>query len=156
MSTMLSNFQNGSYRDILTVGVVGTLLNGWLLPRLPRFSAAHSGIDLRLNTNNNRADEWAWWFAAAGLTTPPPRGWMFDSSVGMVAAVIQNSGVGLVPVRMFAPDIAAGRILQPFPQTVVTGRYWLTWLKSREENPVMQTFHRWLVGEIRTGSPLAG
>ncbi|MBB6208860.1 LysR family transcriptional regulator [Novispirillum itersonii] len=216
MSTMLANFQNGSYRDILTVGVVGTLLNGWLLPRLPRFSAAHPGIDLRLKTNNNRADiladgldyclrfgdgawhgtnavplldaplspvcspaaasrlqtpadllrepllrsyradEWALWFTAAGLTAPPPRGWMFDSSVGMVAAVTQNAGVGLVPVRMFAHDIAAGRILQPFPQTVTTGRYWLTWLKSREENPVMQAFHHWLLEEIRAGDSATG
>lgn len=43
-------------REVVTLGAVGTFVNGWLLPRLPAFEAAHPGIELRLFTHNNRID----------------------------------------------------------------------------------------------------
>ncbi|MBV9373239.1 MAG: LysR family transcriptional regulator, partial [Alphaproteobacteria bacterium] len=52
----LALFSSGRYREVLSVGVVGTFAAGWLLPRLERFRAAQPGIDLRLFTNNNRVD----------------------------------------------------------------------------------------------------
>lgn len=59
---LLDQFEGGRFREVLTVGAVGTFAVGWLLPRLPRFSEAHPFIDLRLSTNNNRVD-----IAAEGL-----------------------------------------------------------------------------------------
>jgi len=56
MSEKLHQLSDGSFREILTVGVVGTFATGWLLPRLTRFTANHPDIDLRLKTNNNTAD----------------------------------------------------------------------------------------------------
>ncbi|MHA7773702.1 LysR family transcriptional regulator [Roseibium sp. M-1] len=56
MSDALSRFEDGNFREVLTIGVVGTFATGWLLPRLSGFSARHPQIDLRLKTNNNRAD----------------------------------------------------------------------------------------------------
>ncbi|MFC6490109.1 LysR family transcriptional regulator [Nitratireductor sp. GCM10026969] len=56
VSATLSQFEEGNFREILTVGVVGTFATGWLLPRLGRFKAGHPHVDLRLKTNNNRAD----------------------------------------------------------------------------------------------------
>lgn len=53
---MLDRFADGRFREVLTVGVVGTFAVGWLLPRLPGFHEAHPEIDLRLLTNNNRVD----------------------------------------------------------------------------------------------------
>ena len=58
----LGRFQGGMIREVLSVGAVGTFAVGWLLPRLPRFHAAHAFVDLRLSTNNNRVD-----IAAEGL-----------------------------------------------------------------------------------------
>lgn len=40
----------------LTVAVVGTYAQGWLLERLPRFQAEHPHIELRLQTHNNKLD----------------------------------------------------------------------------------------------------
>lgn len=40
----------------LTVAVVGTYAQGWLLERLPRFHAEHPHIELRLQTHNNKVD----------------------------------------------------------------------------------------------------
>lgn len=59
---LLDRFQGGRLREILTLGVVGTFAVGWLMPRLATFREAHPFIDLRLLTNNNRAD-----LAAEGL-----------------------------------------------------------------------------------------
>ena len=58
----LDRFEGGHYREVLTVGAVGTFAVGWLLPRLGDFQARHPYIDLRLSTNNNRVD-----VAAEGL-----------------------------------------------------------------------------------------
>ena len=56
MSATLSQLEEGNFAEILTVGVVGTFAIGWLLPRLGGFKALHPHVDLRLKTNNNRAD----------------------------------------------------------------------------------------------------
>jgi LysR family transcriptional regulator, regulator of gene expression of beta-lactamase len=56
MSATLSQFEDGNFREILTVGVVGTFAIGWLLPRLKTFKEQHPHVDLRLKTNNNCAD----------------------------------------------------------------------------------------------------
>ena len=62
MADMLERFDGGHLRDVLTLGAVGTLAVGWLLPRLADFKQKHPFIDVRLSTNNNRVD-----IAAEGL-----------------------------------------------------------------------------------------
>lgn len=47
---------DGTFRDIVTVGVVATFATGWLMHQLPDFAAQHPEIDLRMMTNNNRVD----------------------------------------------------------------------------------------------------
>lgn len=56
IAATLERFADGRYREVLSVGVVGTFATGWLLPRLPAFHAAHPEIELRLSTHNNRVD----------------------------------------------------------------------------------------------------
>lgn len=40
MSATLSQFEEGNFREILTIGVVGTFAIGWLLPRLETFRSS--------------------------------------------------------------------------------------------------------------------
>jgi len=208
MSATLSQFEDGNFREILTIGVVATFATGWLLRRLNSFKQQNPFVDLRIKTNNNRADmladgldwfirfgdgawhgtdaarlmdaplspvcapslrprlrspadlaneqllrsyrvdEWGLWFRAAGIEPPKLRGWMFDSSLTLVEAAAQGVGVALVPVAMFALEIEAGRIVQPFDVTASMGSYWLTRLKSRTETASMQAFARWIAAEI--------
>jgi LysR family transcriptional regulator of beta-lactamase len=208
MSATLSQFEDGNFQEILTVGVVASFATGWLLRRLHGFKQQNPSVDLRIKTNNNtadmlldgldwfirfgdgawhgtdaarlmdaplspvcapslrprlrspadlageqllrsyRVDEWRLWFRAAGIEPPKLRGWMFDSSLTLVEAAAQGVGVALVPVAMFAREIEAGRIVQPFDVTVSTGSYWLTRLKSRSETASMQAFARWIRAEI--------
>lgn len=56
MSATLSQFEEGNFREILTIGVVGTFAIGWLMPRLTSFKERYPHVDLRLKTNNNRSD----------------------------------------------------------------------------------------------------
>lgn len=56
MAATLDRFASGRLQEIVSIGVVGTFATGWLLPRLPDFTALHPGIDLRIMTNNNRVD----------------------------------------------------------------------------------------------------
>jgi len=52
----LDQFENGRFREVVTVGTVGTFATGWLLPRLRGFLNAHPHVDARILTNNNRVD----------------------------------------------------------------------------------------------------
>src|ERR671927_1075100 len=52
----LDRFENGHFREVVTVGAVGTFATGWLLPRLQAFCDTHPYVDLRILTNNNRVD----------------------------------------------------------------------------------------------------
>lgn len=100
-----------------------------------------------------RADEWTRWFEAAGVAAPMPRGAMFDSSALMASAAAAGTGVALVPAAMFARELAAGMLVQPFAVTIDAGRYWLTRLLSRPESEAMGCFRRWLAGEIAAAAP---
>jgi LysR family transcriptional regulator of beta-lactamase len=95
-----------------------------------------------------RADEWACWFAAAGVTCPAVRGPIFDSSVTMAEAAAQGAGVALVPVRMFERELRETRLVAPFDIEVPAGDYWLTSLKVKEETAGMRAFRTWLVDSV--------
>lgn len=204
MAIALDRFTGGRFREVLTVGVVGTFATGWLLPRLPDFEAAHPDIELRVQTHNNRIDlagegldlairfgdgdwqgqectpivdtlfaplcapavarklrkprdlgnvpllrsyrndEWPRWFQQAGVSGVEARGAVFDSSLTLASAAAAGAGVALLPLRMFEQDLAEGRLLQPFAQTLSLGRYWLTRLRSRQEREPLRRFRLWL------------
>ena len=99
-----------------------------------------------------RADEWALWFDAAGVPAPLLRGPVFDSSALMASAAAAGLGVALAPPAMFTRELAAELLVQPFPETIDAGRYWLTRLMSRPESDAMQRFKQWLIDEIAIAS----
>ncbi|SEH18906.1 LysR family transcriptional regulator, regulator of gene expression of beta-lactamase [Sphingopyxis sp. YR583] len=99
-----------------------------------------------------RADEWALWFAAAGVPVPVLRGPVFDSSALMATAAAAGQGIALAPPAMFTRELAAELLVQPFDATIDAGRYWLTRLMSRPESDAMQRFQLWLAEEISGGA----
>jgi LysR family transcriptional regulator of beta-lactamase len=92
-----------------------------------------------------RPQDWPTWLEAAGAPHITARGFVFDSSWVMVQAAMQGDGVGLAPPAMFGPELADGRLMQPFALEVDVGAYWLTRLKSRAPTPAMAAFRDWLV-----------
>jgi LysR family transcriptional regulator of beta-lactamase len=91
-----------------------------------------------------RADDWPAWFEAAGMPTPPVRGPVFDSSWVMIEAAMQGAGVALAPAAMFERELIEGLLVRPFAADVDVGRYWLTWLKSRQPTRAMLAFRDWI------------
>ncbi|MCC7632526.1 LysR family transcriptional regulator [Stenotrophomonas rhizophila] len=204
IAVSLDRFVGGHFREVLSIGVVGTFATGWLLPRLADFSARHADIELRLQTHNNRidlagegldlairfgdgdwqgqhctavldapfaplcapalarglrhprdlantpllrsyrSDEWPRWLQAAGAPELDARGPVFDSSLTLASAAAAGAGVALLPLKMFEQDLAQGRLIQPFAQTLDLGRYWLTRLRSRTESDAARRFREWL------------
>lgn len=56
IGSTLDLYAEGRMRQVLTIGVVGTFAQGWLLRRAGRFARTHPDIDLRIMTNNNKVD----------------------------------------------------------------------------------------------------
>ncbi len=204
IAVSLDRFVGGHFRQVLSVGVVGTFATGWLLPRLADFNALHPDIELRVQTHNNRidlagegldlairfgdgdwqgqvsdavleapfaplcapalarvlrqprdlanvamlrsyrSDEWPRWLQAADVPELEARGPVFDSSLTLASAAASGAGVALLPLKMFEQDLAQGRLVQPFAQTLDLGRYWLTRLRSRAESEAARRFREWL------------
>ncbi|KAA3502205.1 LysR substrate-binding domain-containing protein [Agrobacterium tumefaciens] len=97
-----------------------------------------------------RSDEWATWFAAAGVTPVAQvnAGIVFDTSLGMMEAALQGLGVALAPPSMFSRHLASGAIVQPFPVNISLGSYWLTRLQSKPPTPAMRAFSDWMFTNI--------
>ncbi|MFT3761870.1 MAG: LysR family transcriptional regulator [Pseudoxanthomonas sp.] len=94
-----------------------------------------------------RGDEWPRWLQAAGAAGVEARGPVFDSSLALASAAAAGAGVALLPLRMFEQELADGRLLQPFAQTLALGRYWLTRLRSRAEREPARRFRHWLLAQ---------
>ena len=93
-----------------------------------------------------RSAEWPGWFAAADVPCPPVTGPVFDSSVALAEMAGAGMGAALLPVAMFARQLAEGRLAQPFGITVPAGRYYIAWPSDRAVSPAMARFTQWLTG----------
>src|SRR5260370_18815968 len=201
----------------LTVSSMTTIVMTWLVPRLPRFQAAHPEIDVRLMTTQRLVDfaredidvgirfgtgkwpgvkvermfgevlsplcgrqfidriktpgdlrslpllrttdqeEWPIWFAAAGVEAVDGiRGPIFDSTMSGVQAAIDGLGVIMGPAALFADDLASGRLFQPFPLAVETGKsYWFVTPETMADRPKVKAFRDWIFAEIARGEAAA-
>ncbi|MCB8819393.1 LysR family transcriptional regulator [Microvirga rosea] len=96
-----------------------------------------------------RADEWPKWFRVTGVDVDlSVKGNVFDSSLAMVEAARLGLGVALAPPLMFERDLQSGRLKQPFADSVSTGAYWLTHLKSKSSTPAMKAFQEWIISSV--------
>jgi len=91
---------------------------------------------------------WGWpqWLAAAGVGAAPRRaGRRFSNAVLAIAAARAGQGVALAARPMVADELAAGRLVAPFGQTLAAPyRYWLVRRRATAAHPAVATFCRWL------------
>jgi DNA-binding transcriptional LysR family regulator len=99
-----------------------------------------------------RDSEWAIWLKAAGLgRIARSRGAEFDSTKIAVQAAIDGLGVAIGSPSLFAEDIAAGRLFQPFDLIVKTNRgHWLVYPEAWAERRKIRAFRDWIVAEAHT------
>lgn len=137
-------FGNGAWHDTEAEELFSAPLSALCIPTIAaQFKSPHDVAQQTL-LRSYRADEWPDWFSEAGVASPRIKGIVFDSSVPMVEAALQGSGVALAPPLMFQRHLSAGDLVQPFPVYVSKGCYWLTRLKSRPVSNAMATFAAWL------------
>ncbi len=97
--------------------------------------------------------DWAAWFAAAGVRDAPlAAGPRFASDLQTVEMVSAMAGQGFAlgsPIY-FAPEIAAGRLVQPF-ETLISASIgvWLAFPTDRRRSPKIAAFRDWLMACVK-------
>lgn len=100
-------------------------------------------------------DEWDAWFAAAGVETaaapaPTPR-LASDNQIVEVTAAIARGEAAIGSPIMFAADLAAGRLAQPFEVYIGgAGAYWLVYPRDRRRARKIAAFRDWLLEQVAT------
>jgi LysR family transcriptional regulator of beta-lactamase len=120
----LERFADGRFREVLTIGVVGTFAIGWLLPRLPDFARLHPEVDLRLLTNNNRVD-----LAGEGLDFAVRFGagaWHGCEATALIEAPLTPLCAPAIAARLAEPaDLARETLLRSY-----RADEWLLWFAA--------------------------
>ena len=109
IGSLLEQFRDGRFREVLTVGAVGTFAVGWLIPRLVQFQQAHPFVDFRLFTNNNRVD-----LAGEGLDYAIRFGdgaWHGTEAEPLFAAPLSPVCAPAIASRLREPANLAGELL---------------------------------------------
>lgn len=102
--------------------------------------------------------EWAAWFEAAGVRVAarPAARMTADQQALEVAAALNEQGVALASPILFAREIAEGRLVRPFPQTVsLSAGYWLVWPHDRRLSRKIARFRDWLTAEAAADPAIA-
>lgn len=95
--------------------------------------------------------DWAQWFALAGLDRKRlPRGPSYSHGSMAVEAAIRGEGVALARSTLVADDIAACRLVAPFPELRLKAErgYDLVYRIGERDHPKVMALRNWLTTEI--------
>src|SRR6185437_1118941 len=109
--------------------------------------------DLRYFTllHDEPRDLWRSWFSLVGITDiDATRGPGYDDSSMVVQAAIEGQGVAIARSALAAADLAAGRLVRPFGQSLPGDyAYWLVCPEATAERPKVAAFRDWVLAEAR-------
>ncbi len=92
---------------------------------------------------------WATFARQARITLDADRGLAFDTLSLAVNYAMHADGVVLADVEMFAPDIAAGRLVVPFDAAMDDGfGYYLKLRPEDLSDPAISSFRSWLIAQF--------
>ncbi|MBV9521885.1 MAG: transcriptional regulator GcvA [Alphaproteobacteria bacterium] len=116
--------------------------------------------DLRHYTllHDEPRDLWRIWFTLVGVTDiDASRGPGFSDSSMVIWAAVEGQGVAIARSALAADDLAAGRLVRPFDQSVPgTSPYWLVCPEAIAERPKIVAFREWLLAEARASAEMPG
>ncbi|MCB1432876.1 MAG: LysR family transcriptional regulator [Alphaproteobacteria bacterium] len=116
------------------------------LIRKPADLLRHALID-----SDNKQIRWPDWFAANGLTAPPPHGMRFDRSFLAISAAVNGLGIALESTRLAEREIASGQLVQVLSGRAVDVRYvghFLVFPHLAVRRQTLQIFITWLTREL--------
>jgi LysR family glycine cleavage system transcriptional activator len=92
---------------------------------------------------------WARWFRDAGLPDlAVRRGPVFKDATLAIEAAVLGQGVVLGDPILTGDDVAAGRLVQPLPQSSCFGAYWLVTPDGGPQSAGASSFAAWLLDEM--------
>lgn len=115
---------------------------------LAEFLAANELLHVKLE-GQPRNVLWAAFARHFGLGVATDRGTAFDTAVLTVQYAMSGAGVALGDVDMFAPEIAAGRLVAPFAESCEDGYgYYLAFHPEDLAEPVVTLFRSWMIARF--------
>lgn len=130
---------------------------GWTVVGPPEAMAALGAdpapADLLAAPRIGLPEEWRAWFDAAGVEAPQDGAAAeriaADNQVLEVAAAMASNAFALASPIMFASDIAAGRLVQPFATVTRHPQwYWLAYPADRRRARKIAAFREWLMAAV--------
>jgi LysR family glycine cleavage system transcriptional activator len=126
-------------------------------PMLPRRRPLETAGDLARHTLihvSTMPRLWHDWLTAAGCAGLQPAATLtFDHFYLSLQAAIDGLGVAIGPTALIADDLAAGRLVTPFPGVSLPARAYFAYLPRRDAiNPASEVFCDWLAKSAGTVS----
>lgn len=125
--------------------------------RTPADLAHHTLLHIAWAMQREDAPNWRMWLRAAGVgDIDPESGLRFSIDSMAVQAAIEGHGVALATSSLVGDDLAAGRLVRPFPpsphdRTAFT--YYLVYPPEAATTPKVVAFRDWVRTEARRDSP---
>ena len=96
---------------------------------------------------------WRDWLAAAGHAGMAPASSLtFDHFYLTIQAAIDGLGVAMGPTALVADDLAAGRLVTPFPTVSLPARSYFAYLpEAHRDDPLITVFCDWLEAQGQPG-----
>jgi len=97
---------------------------------------------------SSRPDAWSDWFAYQGIEMPDCEGAYFEQFIDAAQAAEVGLGTALIPGFLLERELEGGRLVRPFdlPYRSPQG-YYLVVPAERSDDPPVQAFKTWLLGE---------
>ncbi len=111
--------------------------------------AGHTLLHIDSGSGDDSWPDWRMWLTAASATgIDSDRGPRFNDVAMAVQTAIDGHGVALANDILVADDLAAGRLVRPFEESVSTDfGYFAVCPKDRMRNPGVAAFRDWLLAE---------
>ena len=117
------------------------------LVRRPEDLLKHALID-----SDNKKVRWPDWFAANGMTAPPPHGMRFDRSFLAISAAVNGLGIALESTRLAEKEIAEGTLVPILAGKAKDVRYighFLVFPMLALKRQPLQMFRDWITKELQ-------
>lgn len=138
----------GTWPGLESAPLMPSVFTPLCTPELARSLGLKTPADLISAPRIGEEKEWGAWFAVAGVegVAHPAVRLQADFQALEVAAALGGQGVALASPILYAREIAAGQLVQPFEQLVeLSAGYWVCWPADRRRSPKIVRFREWLL-----------
>jgi len=120
--------------------------------RRPEDLRRHTLLHVQWRTEDDSAPSWRMWLRAAGIEgVDAERGPRFSIEGMALEAAIAGQGVALASAVLVEGDLAAGRLVRPFPPSASQATafsYYLVYPEAKADGPKVAAFRDWVLGEV--------